>query len=63
MLGIIGCALFLLAAICFIHWVQLYGFVETREEISEARCKPEFQLSIVFGVGALVCIAVAAFGV
>ena len=59
MLGIMGCVLLLMALMCLFHWVQLYSFVEAKEEISKARRKPEFQLSIVFGAGALICIAAA----
>ena len=59
MLGIMGCVLLLIALICLFRGVQLCGFVEAKEDISEARRKPEFQLSIVFGAGALICITAA----
>lgn len=60
MLGIIGAVLLVAAAVSFLHWVQLYGFAETREKVREARRKPDFQRGIICGAGALLCVAVAA---
>lgn len=60
MLGIIGAVLLVAATVSFLHWVQLYGFAETREKVREARRKPEFQRGIICGAGALLCVAVAA---
>ena len=63
MLGIIGVGLFFAAVMSIIRWIGLYGFVETDEEIREARRKPEFQLGIVFGIGTLLCITAVTFSV
>lgn len=59
MLGIIGVVLLVVATVNLFHWQQLYGFAETKEEVREARRKPEFQLGIACSAGALLCVAVA----